>query len=290
MSLLYDDSLPGESAVRGRPAVPVRPTVPVVLVHAFPVHRGLWADVRACLAAGAGAGAGADAGAADGAAGPALRLLTPDLPGFGASARSAAVPSLDVYVDALVAMFDALSLERVVLGGVSMGGYVSLAFASRHPGRLLGLVLADTKASADPVAALENRLRIASVLESEGTARVLVEESLPQLLGATTKTGRPHVVDAVRAMVATVDPLAAAWAQRAMAARGDTFDVLRSLAVPVTVIVGDEDGITPTSDAAAMVAATSRATLTVIPGSGHLSAIEDPAAFAAALTAFAATL
>ena len=289
MSLLYDDSLSYDDSLRAAPSgSPVESALPVVLVHAFPVHRGLWMGVHASLAAGFGAGAGAGAGG--GVAGPALRLLTPDLPGFGESPRSPVAPSLDAYVDALVDLLDALSLERVVLGGVSMGGYVSLAFASRHPERLLGLVLADTKASADPVAALDNRLRIAALLESEGTPRVLLEESLPQLLGATTKADRPHVEDAVRVMVAGVDPLAAAWAQRAMAARVDTFEVLRSLAVPVTVIVGDEDGITPMSDAAAMVATSPGATLTVIRGAGHLSAIENPVAFAAALTAFAATL
>jgi pimeloyl-ACP methyl ester carboxylesterase len=246
--------------------------VAVVLLHAFPVHRGMWAGVRTAV-------------------GDDVRLITPDLPGFGQSPASAGEPSLDAYVDEVAALLDAIRVKKAVVGGLSMGGYVALAFARRHPGRLLGMILADTKASADAPAAADNRRRIASVLTQERSPRVLVEESLPNLLGATTKTARAEVVARVRSDVELVNPDAAAWAQLAMAARVDTFDVLRGLAAPVSVIVGDEDVITPPSDANAMVAATDgRAVLTVIPRAGHLSAVEDPAAFAAAVLAFAAPL
>ncbi|MDQ1682789.1 MAG: hypothetical protein QOH99_1330 [Frankiaceae bacterium] len=272
--LAYDDSGSG---------------LPVVLLHAFPVHRGLWAGVREQVGPGfvreyVGPGDVREH------VGPGVRLITPDLPGFGQSPPLTSGPSLDDYVDSVAGLLDAMGLERAVLGGVSMGGYVSLAFARRHPGRLLGLILADTKSTADAPAAATNRRRIAAVLVDEGSPRILVEESLPNLLGATTKAGRPDVVARVHAMVEAVSPAAAAWAQLAMAERTDTTAALRSLSVPVAVIVGAEDAITPAGDAEAMVAAARDATLTTIPRVGHLSAIEDPEAFAAAVVEFVSRL
>ena len=250
---------------------------PVLLLHAFPLHRGMWHDVRAELGDG-------------------VRLITPDLPGFGESpavdSGGAAddAPSLDVYVEAVAALLDAIRVDTAVVGGLSMGGYVALAFARRYPERLRGLVLADTKAAADAPAAADNRRRIAALLRAEDAPRVLVEESLPNLVGATTKAERFDVTARVRGMVQQVAPAAAAWAQLAMAARTDTFDVLRGIAVPVAVLVGDEDTVTTPADAAAMHAAAAGSTLTVIASAGHLSAIERPAAFAAGLRAFVAPL
>jgi pimeloyl-ACP methyl ester carboxylesterase len=239
--------------------------VPVVLVHAFPLDRRMWAGVRQEPRDG-------------------VRLITPDVAGFGASAvPNAEDPSLDVVADQLEALLDGLGIERAVVGGVSMGGYVTLAFARRHPGRLLGLVLADTKASADTDAAAANRRRIASVAEDEGSARVVVEQVVPGLVGPTSTAERPDVIEAVRALAAEAPPAAIAWAQRAMANRDDAFGVLRRLDVPALVLVGDEDTVTPLGEAAAMSGAAPSALLHTFDGSGHLSAIERPAAFAAAL-------
>ncbi len=256
MTLAYDDTGAG---------------VPVVLLHAFPLQRAMWERVPLAV---------------DGR----VRLVTPDLPGFGQSPPSPAAPSLDAYADAVADLLDAIRVEKAVVGGLSMGGYTALAFARRHPQRLLALVLADTKATADAPAAADNRRRIAAVLDGEASPRVLLDESLPHLLGATTKAQRADVVTFVRSLVEAVDPAAAAWAQRAMAARTDTIDVLCSLTLPVAVIVGDEDTLTPPADARAMAAAAPHSALTVIPGAGHLSAVESPVAFAAAIRSFVETL
>ena len=271
MTTSYEQNPSKQSALAALACVERGSGVPVVLLHAFPVHRGLWAGAGDLL-------------------GPGIRLLTPDLPGFGQSGALTSSPSLDTYVDAVAALLDVAGIQQAVLGGVSMGGYVTLAFARRHPGRLLGVILADTKCSADVPAAAANRRRIASVLLAEGSPRILLEESLPSLMGTTTKAERPDVVALVHAMVAAVSPAAAAWAQLAMAERSDTTDVLRELTVPVAVIVGAEDAITPAGDAEAMVEAAADATLTTIPRAGHLSAIEDPQAFAAAVRTFLARL
>ena len=112
----------------------------VVLLHAFPMDSALWASQRRALA------------------GEGFRVVSPDLPGFGGSAPSRSAPSLDVMADEVAALMEELGIDRAVVGGLSMGGYVAMAMLRRHPARIAGLVLADTKAAADtPEAAAGSR-------------------------------------------------------------------------------------------------------------------------------------
>lgn len=245
---------------------------PVVLLHAFPLSSAMWGGQRSSL-------------------GGRFRLVTPDQRGFGGSPLPAdAEPSLDVAADDLAALLDRLCLEDVVLGGLSMGGYVAMAFLRRHPGRVRALVLADTKATADPPAAAITRERIAARLDAEGSPAALVEEVLPKLIGPATWAGLPAVVADVTAMVEAASPAAAAWAQRAMAARPDSLDTLRATDVPALVLRGEQDALSSGDDVEAMVEALPQGRLTVVPDAGHLSAVETPAAFDAAVGDFLAAL
>lgn len=241
--------------------------LPVVLLHAFPLSSAMWIDQRNGLS-------------------DVARVITPDLRGFGGSQLGYDEPSLDHVADDVAAMLDGLGLDRVVLGGLSMGGYAAMAFLRRHPHRVRGVVLADTKATADPQPVRDNRERIAARLDAEGTVEALVEEVLPALCGPTTARDRPLVVGRVKGLVEAAPPAAAAWAQRAMAARPDALDVLRAIDVPALVVLGDEDGLSTRADADAMVDALPDARLDVLGGSGHLTAIEVPDAFTASVRAF----
>lgn len=241
--------------------------LPLVLLHAFPLSSVMWREQRDGLR-------------------DVARVVTPDLRGFGGSHLGQDEPSLDLVADDVAASLDSLGLDRVVLGGLSMGGYAAMAFLRRHPGRVLGLVLADTKATADPEAVRDRRERIAMRLEAEETAEALLESVLPGLCGPTTQRERPLVLGRVKALVEAAPPAAAAWAQRAMAARPDSLDVLRTAAVPTLVLLGDEDELSTRDDADAMLAALPDATLEVLPRSGHLSAVEVPGEFTAAVRKF----
>jgi len=241
--------------------------LPLVLLHAFPLSSAMWLDQRNALS-------------------DIARVITPDLRGFGGSQLGHDEPSLDHVADDVAALLDTLTLDRVVLGGLSMGGYVAMAFARRHPDRLSGLVLADTKATADPEPAREKRERIAARLDAESTVEALVEEVLPALCGPTTGRDRPLVLGRVKGLVEAAPPAAASWAQRAMATRPDSLDVLRTVAVPALVIRGDEDELSTGSDAEAMLDALPDARLAELTGSGHLSAVEVSEAFTASVRAF----
>jgi pimeloyl-ACP methyl ester carboxylesterase len=244
----------------------------VVLLHAFPMDSALWAAQRRGLAAAG------------------FRVVTIDLPGFGGSALSTEAPNLDVMADEVAAVMDHLGLAEAVVGGLSMGGYVVMAMLRRHPDRLRGIILADTKAGADPAEAAANRLRLADDVEDAGTTRGLAEAMLPNLLGATTREDRPAVVDTVRRWIAAQPAAGVAWAQRAMAVRPDSTADLAGFGRPVLVIVGEQDTISPLAEAQAIARAArsggSRADVVEIPGVGHLSAVEDPDAVTHALQAW----
>lgn len=235
--------------------------LPVVLLHAFPLSSRMFDPLRAELRA--------------------LDLITPDY-------RSSS--DLDALADDVAAELDAAGIERAVIGGVSMGGYLTMAFLRRHRSRAAAIVLADTKAAADSDDARANRLRIAKTLDDENSDRVLLQDVLPTLIGETTKRERPSVLKFVAELVsATPPPSAAAW-QRAMAGRPDSFDVLRAVDVPALVVVGQEDSLTPREHAIAMVDALPTAALVELPVAGHLAAIETPAAFAATMAGFVEAL
>ena len=239
--------------------------MPLFLLHAFPLSARMWQAQLDELP-------GPDGGDA--------RVLAVDLRGFGGTALGPDQPSLDLLADDLALLLDRAGLERAVVGGLSLGGYAAMAFARRHPRRLAGLLLADTKAVADNEQQRANRERIARAVLARDSVRLLVDEQLPSpLLGASSAAADPQLVERVRELMEEATPQAVAWMQRAMAARGDCLEVLAGLDVPALVLVGAEDLITPVAEAEAMAAALPDARLTVLPGVGHLSAMEAPEAF-----------
>lgn len=243
----------------------------VVLLHAFPLNASMWSAQREALSGS-------------------YRVICPDQRGFGGTQLGHDEPSLDEVADDVVAMLEARGVETFVLGGLSMGGYVAMALLRRHAERVRAVILADTKAGADTPEAVANRMRVAERALADGNADVLVEEMLPKLVGATTKASRPLVYGRVKALVERAPAYAIAWAQRAVAARPDSFDTLRAVSVPTLVVGGDEDEISPPAEAQAIAEAVPGAASVTIAGAGHLTAVETPEEFNAAVAAFLASL
>ncbi|MGW4892146.1 alpha/beta fold hydrolase [Kitasatospora sp. NPDC004240] len=238
---------------------------PIVLLHAFPLNASMW---------------GAQLDGLPGLTGDGARVLAPDQRGFGGTELGGGEPSLEAVADDVALLLDAAGIERAVIGGLSMGGYAALAFARRHPGRLSGLLLAGTKATEDTEAARANRERIASAVLARDSVALLIEEKMERtLLGPDSGA----LAGRVRELIGQAPPRSVAWAQRAMAARTDTREVLAGLTVPVAVVVGSADIVTPPAESELMAAAAPDAELTVIPGAGHLSAMEAPEEFNAAV-------
>lgn len=233
---------------------------PVVLLHAFPLDARMWDGVRAAHG---------------------NQLITPNLPGFG-GAPQVGPPDLSLAAAGVLATLDRLEIERAVLGGCSMGGYVAMSLLRLAPSRVSGLVLINTKASADADAARANRYAMAGRAEKEGIGW-LADEMLTTLLGTTTLEKRPEVEATLRQLVAEQSPAAVMWAQRAMAARPASVDVLATVDVPALVVRGAEDALIPAEEADALVDALRQPTLVELPAAGHLAPLEVPDEVAAAL-------
>jgi len=243
----------------------------VVLLHAFPCDHTMWsAQADQLTAAG-------------------YRVLTPDLPGFAAADLPAAAPDLDVVVGQLLAFLDEQGVTEFAVAGLSLGGYVAMALLRQAPERITALMLVDTKATADPPPAVENRLAVAERAESEGSTEFLVAAMIPALLGASTREQRPEVVAQAEAWIRAAAPATVAWYQRAMAQRPDSLANLSQFDRPAAVIYGEEDTVlSPLGEQEAMAAALPNSVLIRIPAAGHLSAVERPSAVSEALLQFLA--
>ncbi|MFQ3591828.1 MAG: alpha/beta hydrolase [Gemmataceae bacterium] len=238
----------------------------VVLLHAFPLDRRMWLSQIELLA-------------------DMNRVIAPDLPGFGDSPLLTN-PSIDAFADQLAEHLTSKEIhEPVTLVGLSMGGYVSLAFARRHPQRLAALVLADTKAEADDAVARANREKLMATAANAG-AGAIIAAMLPKLLGATTQQHRPEVVAATHKLGSDQRSEAIVAALKALRDRPDATPSLGQINVPTLVIVGEEDVLTPPSVAQQMAQAIPRARLAIIPQAGHLAHAENPTAFNEALLTF----
>ena len=168
--------------------------------------------------------------------------------------------------------------EPIILGGLSMGGYTALAFARLFPESLRALILCDTRAEADTEEGKAGRDKMIALAQSQG-ATPIVEQMLPKLLGETSQKERVNVMESVRTLALQQTPTGIVNALRALRDRPDSLDLLPQINVPVLVVVGEEDTITPVSMSQTLVDEIPNARLEIIPKAGHLSNIEQPEVF-----------
>ena len=252
-------------------AVEVRGDGPAVLfVHGYPFDHTMWTHQLAALEGWC--------------------RIAPDLRGMGQSDAPDLGYSMETYAADLAELLDLLGAREVVLVGLSMGGYVAFEFLRRWRERVRGLVLIDTRAEADTPEARMSRDAAAATARDQGAAAI-AEAMLPKVLGGSTLAGAPAVAEGVRAMMAAAPVAGIVGALGAMRDRPDSTPLLGELAgLPVLVIVGEEDQLTPPSQASAMAEAIPGASLVVIRSAGHLPPVERPAETTDAILAFLAGL
>jgi pimeloyl-ACP methyl ester carboxylesterase len=243
--------------------------VPVVFLHGFPHHRGLWLPQLGAMVDRA-------------------RCIAPDLRGFGES-TVAGPYSMDRYADDLADLLDAAHLDRVVLTGLSMGGYVAFAFWRRHRERVRALVLADTRPGADSAEGRTKRGELIDLARSRGSGAV-ADAMIAGMVGASTREKNPEVADSVHRMLASAPVEGVIGALEAMRDRPDSTATLGTIDVPTLVVVGEEDVLTPVAESRAMQRAIRGSRIEVIAGAGHVSNVERPAAFNHVLSEFLSQL
>jgi pimeloyl-ACP methyl ester carboxylesterase len=235
----------------------------LVLIHGFPFDHTMWDHVTALLD-------------------PSLRVLAPDLRGLGEQPIGDGEPSIDLMADDVAKLLDQQNIARTVVAGMSMGGYVALAFAQNHKERLAGLGLVSTQTIADTAEIRASRLALGQQVRREGPAAA-VQAVLPKMF-APQNSEKPELVRfplqaAERAGVSGIE-----WALKAMAHRPDRREFVKSLQVPVVVIHGAKDKLIPPKRAREMAGSIPNARFVQIAQAGHCTPLETPKEVAKALS------
>jgi pimeloyl-ACP methyl ester carboxylesterase len=234
---------------------------PLVFIHGFPLSRATWSRQI------------------DGFQ-PTHRVIAPDLRGLGQSEAQPGTNTMERYADDVHALLRQLETGPVVLAGHSMGGYVALAFARRHPELLRGLVLVATKAGADTPQAADGRRATAEKVELEGVDGV-VDAMAPKMLAAGNRDAA--MAEQVRAFMEPSKPEGVIGALLGMAERPDSTPSLGRIRVPTLVVTGAADTVIPPAESEALAKGIPGAELVIIPDAGHLVAFEKPEEFNQAL-------
>lgn len=235
----------------------------VMLLHAFPFSAAMWRPQIEALRGR-------------------YRVIAPDLRGFGGSDAPPGPYLMDTMADDAAALLEYLHIPQAVIVGLSMGGYIAFAFWRRHRDKVAALALADTRAGADSEERRAERETNARLVEEQG-AGAIADKLIPNLVAdAAPQALRDHL----RELISANSPVGIAGALRGMALRVDSSADLPGINVPTLAIVGEEDRLSPPSEVESMIAAIPNGRLVRIPGAGHLSNLEQPEAFNAALLAF----
>jgi 3-oxoadipate enol-lactonase len=239
---------------------------PIVLVHAFPLHAGMWAPQLRNMP-------------------PGWRVLAPDLSGFHRSPRASEAPARHVRdhaSDVLALVEAAAGGTPAIIAGLSMGGYIAFECWRQRPALVRGLVLADTRADPDSDEARARRRTLQATAREDGPGAI-ADAMVPGLLGSTTQTTNPHLATEVRAMIEASTADGIIDALEALRTRPDSRPTLPTIDCPTLVIVGEEDALTPPALARTIADGVRDATLVTIPQAGHLANLEHPVAFSDAL-------
>ena len=242
----------------------------VVFVHGYPFNRTLWTEQVTALAA-------------------THRVVVPDLRGFGETEVGSAASTMSQLARDVKHLMDHLQIEKAFICGLSMGGYVTLAFYKEFRERISGLMLANTRAEQDSEAAKISRHEQAEKALTEGMAGI-ADSMLPKLLTPETVSKKPDLVKRIRNMMLKTDPKGAAAALLGMAGREDFTTELPKVSVPVLIIAGREDALIPMQHSERMHHAIANSRFAVIDHAAHVVNLEQADAFNHELVKFVTQL
>jgi pimeloyl-ACP methyl ester carboxylesterase len=239
--------------------------MPVVLLHGFPLSSAIWHKQQDRLK-------------------DLYRVITPDLRGHGQSPAPAGVYEMETLARDVLALLDSLQIEKAVILGHSMGGYVVLAAWKLAPERFLALGLIDSQAAADTEEARQGRLRMAGKVAAEGSQAVATA-MLPKLFAPALAVGDP-MIEQVRQMILKTPRAAIIGSLNGMAVRPNAIATLATINIPMLILTGDKDQLIPRARAEAMTALLSKATLAIVENAGHMPMLERPEATTTAIRRF----
>jgi 3-oxoadipate enol-lactonase len=239
---------------------------PVVFVHGFPFNHETWEPQMRALP-------------------NQFRAIAYDVRGHGQSDTGDGQYTIELFVDDLIELLNHLVIDRAIVCGLSMGGYIALRAIERHPDRFSGLVLCDTKSEADSNEGKVKRAATLKAVKTTGVAAFADNFVKAVLCEKTFQTNAP-VVARVKSIINANSPIGICGTVLALAARTDTTPVLGTIAVPTLILCGESDTLTPPKDAEFLHAQIKGSTMHIIHDAAHLSNLENPGAFNERLIAF----
>jgi pimeloyl-ACP methyl ester carboxylesterase len=244
---------------------------PILFIHGFPLTRKMWEPQIEAFSGQ-------------------MQVIAPDLRGHGETGATQGPYPMEMLADDCHALLEGLGVTGpVVLCGLSMGGYITLAFYRKYPERAAGLILAATRAGADSEEGKSNREKAASQALEKGVTTI-IDGMLPKILAPQSYEDQPDLVERVREIMAQTSVEGVVGAQLGMKERPDSTSLLGQIRVPVLVVHGADDQIIPTGEAEAMHTAVPGSQLHILPASGHLLNLEQPEQFNRVLADFLASL
>ena len=238
----------------------------VILLHGFGEDQRVFGDILPKLSAS-------------------FKVFTPDLPGSGSLSGISFEPSLDSLADWLLAYTDSKGIDKFVLLGHSMGGYIALAFAEKYADRLQGLGLLHSTAYADSQAKKEMRLKAIDFMEQK-TGFTFLKTAIPGLFAPDFAQQNPEVVDHLVALAAGFTTASLQQYYLAMANRPDRSIVLANAKIPVLIIAGSEDNAAPVADLSAQAALPAICHFSILQNTGHMGMLENPDDFATIINTY----
>jgi 3-oxoadipate enol-lactonase len=233
-------------------------TIPILFVHGFPLNKSIWREQMDELQKH-------------------HRVISYDIRGFGGSGSSDAEENMSLYADDLIALLDHLKIDKVIACGISMGGYILLNAIMRYPKRFRALVLSDTQCIADSFTMRDRRFATIANIKQNGTAE-FTEDFIKNSLSKSGQSN-PELVQRLRKTITEASPDSIIRALNAMRKREEMCFYLNKISVPVLILCGKEDNVTPLAQSEYLYNKLSFATLHCIEGAGHLSNLEQPQQF-----------
>jgi 3-oxoadipate enol-lactonase len=245
-------------------------SVPIIFLHGYPFDKSMWAEQVEFLK-------------------PSFRSIACDIRGFGKSKDEKTSLSIHLFGDDLIAFMDKLGIEKAIICGLSMGGFIALNAMKKSPDRFDALILCDTQCIADTTQLKETRHKIIDKIESDGASN-FNEGFLKSVFHKDSLSNKPELVEQLRTVVFANSENIIIKGLEALAGRAETCSSLDAISIPTLIICGREDEVTPLSESEFMHSKIKGSILKVIDNAGHVSNLEQAEEFNKHLADFLSTL
>jgi pimeloyl-ACP methyl ester carboxylesterase len=243
--------------------------IPLIFIHGFPFNKEMWTAQLVALS-------------------DSHRCIAYDVRGHGNSGAGEGEFSVTQFADDLISFMDLLEIKKSIVVGLSMGGYIVLNAIRKHPNRIAGLVLCDTQCAADTEEGRDKRKKTIAFIQKNGLS-IYSEESLKNLFAPASFNSKREEVQFIQNTILKTPAENICRTLQALANRQETCSTLADIKVPVSILVGSEDKITPPAGALKMQELIKDSELHIIDGAGHLSNLENPEQFNEHIKSFLST-